>query len=125
MADDQAEMARVKAHSTVGQAIEIGRKCVQRPSIALFAVLMTAHRQDERGEDPFNSLFCSLSKDAPSNRRSEREPDNPGQSFDSSLPIPVTVIILHLSHLRIARYTHGFQYLSPFADDGFRAKVEV
>lgn len=46
MADDQAEMARVKAHSTVGQAIEIGRKCVQRPSITLFAVLMTAHRMN-------------------------------------------------------------------------------
>lgn len=29
MADDQAELARVKAHSTVGQAIEIGRKLVQ------------------------------------------------------------------------------------------------
>ena len=28
MADDQAEMARMKAHSTVGQAIDIGRKCV-------------------------------------------------------------------------------------------------
>ena len=26
MADDQAEMARIKAHSTVGQAIEIGRE---------------------------------------------------------------------------------------------------
>jgi ribonuclease BN (tRNA processing enzyme) len=37
MADDQAEMARAKAHSTIGQAIEIGRKCVQRPSILLFA----------------------------------------------------------------------------------------
>ena len=28
MADDQAEMARLKAHSTVGQAIDIGRKYV-------------------------------------------------------------------------------------------------
>jgi len=28
MADDQAEMARMKAHSTIGQAIEIGRKYV-------------------------------------------------------------------------------------------------
>jgi len=28
MADDQAELARMKAHSTVGQAIDIGRKCV-------------------------------------------------------------------------------------------------
>ena len=28
MADDQAEMARMKAHSTVGQAIDIGRKYV-------------------------------------------------------------------------------------------------
>jgi ribonuclease BN (tRNA processing enzyme) len=28
MADDQAEMAEMKAHSTVGQAIEIGRKSV-------------------------------------------------------------------------------------------------
>ena len=43
MADDQAEMARVKAHSTVGQAIEIGRKCVRQPSILLLAVLMTVH----------------------------------------------------------------------------------
>ena len=31
MADDQVEMARLKAHSTVGQAIGIGRKYV--PSI--------------------------------------------------------------------------------------------
>ena len=29
MADDQAEMARMKAHSTIGQAIEIGRMLVQ------------------------------------------------------------------------------------------------
>ena len=28
MADDQAEMAKMKAHSTVGQAIGIGRKYV-------------------------------------------------------------------------------------------------
>jgi len=28
MADDQVELARMKAHSTVGQAIDIGRKCV-------------------------------------------------------------------------------------------------
>lgn len=28
MADDQVEMAEMKAHSTVGQAIEIGRKSV-------------------------------------------------------------------------------------------------
>lgn len=28
MADDQAEMARIKAHSTVGQAIDIGKKYV-------------------------------------------------------------------------------------------------
>ena len=26
MADDQAELARIKAHSTVGQAIDIGKK---------------------------------------------------------------------------------------------------
>ena len=32
MADDQAEMAEMKAHSTVGQAIDIGRKYVS-PSI--------------------------------------------------------------------------------------------
>jgi ribonuclease Z len=29
MADDQAEMAMMKAHSTVGQAIDIGRKYAQ------------------------------------------------------------------------------------------------
>jgi ribonuclease Z len=35
MADDQAEMARTKAHSTVGEAIEIGRKLVLfTPSVA-------------------------------------------------------------------------------------------
>ena len=28
MADDQAELASIKAHSTVGQAIEIGKKYV-------------------------------------------------------------------------------------------------
>jgi len=28
MADDQAELARIKAHSTVGQAIDVGRRCV-------------------------------------------------------------------------------------------------
>lgn len=33
MADDQAEMAEMKAHSTVGQAIEIGRKCVRHPLV--------------------------------------------------------------------------------------------
>lgn len=36
MADDQAEMAMIKAHSTVGQAIEIGRKYVRRLSIQFF-----------------------------------------------------------------------------------------
>ena len=36
MADDQAELARIKAHSTVGQAIDIGRKCVRPPSAAFF-----------------------------------------------------------------------------------------
>ena len=36
MADDQAELARIKAHSTVGQAMDIGRKCVQPPSTAFF-----------------------------------------------------------------------------------------
>lgn len=34
MADDQAEMAKIKAHSTVGQAIDIGRMYVRYPSIA-------------------------------------------------------------------------------------------
>jgi ribonuclease BN (tRNA processing enzyme) len=34
MADDQADLARIKAHSTVGQAIEIGRKSVSfTPSV--------------------------------------------------------------------------------------------
>lgn len=28
MADDQAEMAYQKAHSTLGQAVDIGRQCV-------------------------------------------------------------------------------------------------
>ena len=28
MADDQVEMARLKAHSTIGQAIDIGKKYV-------------------------------------------------------------------------------------------------
>lgn len=28
MADEQVEMARAKAHSTIGQAIDIGKRCV-------------------------------------------------------------------------------------------------
>lgn len=37
MADDEAEMAMIKAHSTVGQAIDIGRKYAHRPSTMFFA----------------------------------------------------------------------------------------
>lgn len=33
MADDQAELANAKAHSTIGQAIDIGRKSV--PSVCV------------------------------------------------------------------------------------------
>jgi ribonuclease BN (tRNA processing enzyme) len=36
MADDEAEMAMIKAHSTVGQAIDIGRKYAHRPSTTFF-----------------------------------------------------------------------------------------
>jgi len=121
MADDQAEMAMVKAHSTVGQAIEIGRKYVERPLIQPFVGADGSVRQDERGEDPFNSLFCSLSEDAPSNRRPEHEPDDSDQSFDSPLPISI-VAILPLSHLRITRHTHGFRLSG---NGGLRAKAEV
>jgi ribonuclease BN (tRNA processing enzyme) len=40
MADDQVEMARAKMHSTFGQAIDIGKRCVSlqynhRPSLNL------------------------------------------------------------------------------------------
>lgn len=32
--------------------------------------------QDERGEDPSNTFFCSLPKDAPSDRRAGSKPDD-------------------------------------------------
>ena len=42
MADDQVEMAKMKFHSTVGQAIDIGRKYVVVISERLFWTLTMA-----------------------------------------------------------------------------------
>ena len=68
MGDDQAEMAKIKAHSTVGQAIDIGRRFVHAIRTVCDHLQRMTRQQYECGEDSSNSLFCSLPKDAPSNR---------------------------------------------------------
>ena len=102
MADDQAELAKTKAHSTVGQAIDIGRKYVSPSTCNLCVHSSSMERpQDERGEDPSDTLFCSLPKDAPSNRRPGSQPNDSDQTSNSTFSIFAPILSFKLSHLRI------------------------
>ena len=115
MADDQVEQARIKAHSTVGQAIEIGRKYVL-PFIYVICIPLrwVACLQDERGEDPFNPLFCSLPEDAPPDHRPEPEPDDSHHTSDGTLSVFDPTTTFKPSHLCATRCPRGLHHSAPF-----------
>ena len=64
MADDQEEMAAQKAHSTVGQAIKIGRESVPLFLMPKRLVNLFFSLQDEREEHYANPLLRSLPQNA-------------------------------------------------------------
>ena len=126
MADDQAELAKIKAHSTVGQAIDIGRKYVSSSLYKLCVYLRwVAHLQDERGEDPSNALFCSLPKDAPSDPRLEPELDDFDKPSNSAFSIFSPTLTFKPPHLCITGCPHGFHHSTPFTAIDGRLGIEA